>query len=302
MDTSQPLLIVGYGYLGKRLAQHCIKHDRAAAVLTRSEQHAGELEELGLDHQILDLDAAPEILTLPVAGRAVVYTAPPTEEPQDKRLSAMLSLLDARVGSLVYISTSGVYGDCAGEVVDETRPVNPQTPRAMRRIVAEHTVEAWSQSNGVRLIILRVPGIYGPGRLPVNALTRHEAFLRPEDASPGNRIHVDDLAACCLAAADHTEARGIFNVGDGNPLSATGFAQATALAAGLPQPRLVTLEEAREHISPGRWSFMSESRQLDTRRMRQVLQVRLRYGDPLEGLRASLEEMNYWRGEKAPQG
>jgi nucleoside-diphosphate-sugar epimerase len=291
MHASQPLLILGYGYLGKRLVQHCLRHATQVAVLTRSSAHADELDALGVDYQILDLDAPTAKLDLPLTGWGVIYTAPPGEGSPDRRLLSLLKLIGHGPRVFVYISTSGVYGDCGGRLVDESAPVNPGSERSRRRVSAENTVEAWAEAGGVRHVILRVPGIYGPDRLPISAVAQQAAFLEPEDSSPGNRIHVDDLVACCLAASDRALASGVFNVGDGNPLSATAFAQALAQATGMPPPRLVSRAEAASHISPGRWSFMSESRQLDTRRMREELQVQLRYGNPLDGLTASLEEM-----------
>lgn len=291
MDSATPLIIVGYGYLGKRLVDHCVLNQRPVSVLTRSSDHLARLDTLGIDYQLLDLDAPAGALALPVAGRTVIYTAPPADGGQDRRLSTLLGLLPEKPQRLVYISTSGVYGDCAGQLVDESTPVNPASDRARRRVNAEQAVRDWAEANRVSWTVLRVPGIYGPHRLPLDSLLRGEAFLRPEDSPPGNRIHVDDLVACCLAAADHPTASGLFNVGDGNPLSATGFAQAAARAMGLPEPVLVNLAEAQQRISPGRWSFLSESRQLDTRRIHQELGVVLRYANPLDGLQASLKEM-----------
>jgi nucleoside-diphosphate-sugar epimerase len=291
MDSATPLIIVGYGYLGKRLVDHCVLNQRPVSVLTRSSDHLARLDTLGIDYQLLDLDAPAGALALPVAGRAVIYTAPPADGVQDRRLSTLLGLLPEKPQRLVYISTSGVYGDCAGQLVDENTPVNPASDRGRRRVNAEQAVRDWAEENRVSWTVLRVPGIYGPYRLPLDSLLRGEAFLRPEESPPGNRIHVDDLVACCLAAADHPTASGLFNVGDGNPLSATGFAQAAARAMGLPEPVLVNLAEAQQRISPGRWSFLSESRQLDTRRIHQELGVVLRYANPLDGLQASLKEM-----------
>ncbi|MCJ7557292.1 MAG: NAD-dependent epimerase/dehydratase family protein [Gammaproteobacteria bacterium] len=291
MDSITPLIVVGYGYLGKRLVDHCVLRQRPVSVLTRSADHVAALDDLGIDYQILDLDARGASLALPIAGQTLIYTVPPATAGQDHRLSGLLNLFPDGPCRLIYISTSGVYGDCGGQLVDESAPANPGSERGRRRLAAEQTVRDWAEANQVSWTILRVPGIYGPHRLPLASLVRGEAFLRPEDSPPGNRIHVDDLVACCLAAADHSNATGLFNVGDGNPLSATAFAQATANATGLPEPELVDRNDAQQRISPGRWSFLSESRQLDTQRMRRDLEVVPRYGNPLEGLRASLKEM-----------
>ena len=290
-QTPQPILLVGYGYLGRRLVKHCVAVGRPVCVLTRSSAHQGELEALGVEYQILDLDTDSGSLAIPVAGKVIVYTAPPAGQETDSRLLSLLGRLDEQPGQIVYISTSGVYGDCQGDRVDENTPVNPGSERARRRVAAEQAVSDWAQDKQIPWTVLRVPGIYGPERLPLATLANGDAFLRPEHAGPGNRIHVDDLLECCLAAADKPQASGIFNVSDGDPLSATGFAQATARATGMKAPRLVSRSEAPQVIGPGRWSFLSESRLLDVRRMREELAPAMRYSNPLDGLAASLKEM-----------
>lgn len=288
---ARPLLVVGYGYLGKRLVRRCIAESRPVAVLTRSGAHAPELERLGVPHQILDLDKGARALALDTGGRAVVYTAPPGGDSGDTRLEGLLGALCPAPARVVYISTSGVYGDCAGRLVDEDAPLNPGSERARRRVAAENAVSDWAGRTGGDWTVLRVPGIYGPHRLSLAALSAGEPYLAVDEASPGNRIHVDDLVSCCLASADHAGPNGPINVGDGNPMSATVFAQALARAAGLPPPPLVSRDKAPGVISPGRWSFLSESRQLDTRRMRDELGVTPRYPDPVRGLEACLREM-----------
>lgn len=291
MQIIQPILLVGYGYLGKRLVKHCLATGRPVSVLTRSIAHQSELDKLGIDYQILDLDTDPGALKIAVAGSVILYTAPPAGPGTDPRLLSLLGRLVKHPGKFIYISTSGVYGDCQGERVDEKTPVNPGSERARRRVAAEQALSEWADARQVPWTVLRVPGIYGPQRLPLAALANGDAFLRPEDAGPGNRIHVDDLLECCLSAADNHRATGVFNLSDGNPLSATGFAQATARATGLPAPRLVSRRDAPGVIGPGRWSFLSESRLLDVRRMQEELAPAMHYSNPFNGLAASLEEM-----------
>jgi nucleoside-diphosphate-sugar epimerase len=141
----------------------------------------------------------------------------------------------------------------------------------------------------VRCVILRVPGIYGPGRLPVDRLRRGEPALRPEDAGAGNRIHVTDLVSACVAALERPVS-GAFNVTDGNPATTTEFLQRTAAIAGLPAPPLVALADAPGRISAGLLAFLRESRRVDNRRMREELGVEPRYANLDEGIAASLAE------------
>jgi nucleoside-diphosphate-sugar epimerase len=145
-----------------------------------------------------------------------------------------------------------------------------------------------ARNAGYALVILRAPGIYGPGRLPLERLEEGGAFLTEEDASPGNRIHVDDLASCCIAALGEDAPAGIYNVGDGDNRSATWFAHEVARQAALPEPRLISRAQAEQEFSPARLAFLSSSRIVDTRKMREVLGVTPRYSNPEDGIRASL--------------
>jgi nucleoside-diphosphate-sugar epimerase len=167
----------------------------------------------------------------------------------------------------------------------------PGNDRSRRRVAAEGTARGWCAARGVRCVILRVPGIYGPHRLPLERLHRNEPALRDEDAGPGNRIHVDDLAAVIATAIDTPTARGIYNVTDGDPASTTAYLRITAEAAGLAPPRLVSKDEARKVIPAGMLSFLLESRLVDNRRMIDELGVRLQYPTVRSGVLASLAEM-----------
>ena len=191
----------------------------------------------------------------------------------------------------VYISTTGVYGDAAGARVDERSPLAPATDRARRRVAAEAAVTTWCHGLGTRCVILRVPGIYGPHRLPLERLQRAEPALREDEAGPGNRIHVDDLVAAIVAAVDRPAASGVYNVTDGDHSSTTAYLLQTATAAGLPPPPLVSRNDAADRIPAGMLSFLLESRRVDNRRLLEHLGLRLRYPTLSAGIAASLAEM-----------
>ena len=199
-----------------------------------------------------------------------------------------------RYGSLLedhwlgYISSTGVYGDTAGAVVDESSPVQPRTDRARRRISAEEMTRVWCNERHVRRVVLRVPGIYGPERLPLERLRHCEPVVREREAGINNRIHVDDLVEACACAITNSEARGVYNVTDGRPLSSTTFINMVAKVAGLPAPPQVSMEEAQLTFSPERLSFLNESRRVSNERMLKHLGVVLKYADVEAGIRASL--------------
>jgi nucleoside-diphosphate-sugar epimerase len=190
---------------------------------------------------------------------------------------------------IVLISTTGIYGNCQGEWVDETRPPNPQADRAHRRLDAETTLRAWCEQRGVEWMILRVPGIYGPARLPEQRLREAKPVLREQDAPYSNRVHVDDLVSACLAAARHSPAQRIYNISDGHPTTMTDYFNRVAEALGLPRPPELTPEQAKHALSDGMLSYLAESKRLDNRRMREELGVVPRYPDLDAGLAASVD-------------
>ena len=288
-------LIAGCGYVGRRLARR-LRTDWDVVAIVRSEESAALLRADGVTVLRADLGGGGETGPLQSAAgnAAIAYLAPPPDTGStDPRLAGFLaSLGDARPGVLLYMSTTGVYGDTAGALVTEDTVVAPSNDRSRRRVAAERSAMDWCTSRGARCVILRVPGIYGPGRLPLERLRRGEPALRPEDAGPGNRIHVDDLVAACIAAFERP-VTGFVNVGDGDYSSTTVFLQRTAVLAGLPPPRLVSMAEARTRISPGMLAFLVESRRVDNRRMVHELGVRLAYPNLDAGIAASLAEMRH---------
>ena len=273
-------LVVGTGYTGRRVLETLPAG--LAAGLSRSP----------IDSQCtwhaFDIDTATRLPLVPPARYAVLYTAPPPGGDDDVRLGRFLGLLSESPARFVYISTTGVYGDCGGRRVNEDTPVNPENGRSRARVAAERRVLDFCARQGSEAVILRVPGIYGPGRLGIDRLNAGDPVIREQDAFPGNRIHVDDLVACCIAALDPARPAGVYNVGDGDHRSSTAFSRDIARVCGLPAPPEITRAEARQRFSPMRLSFLSEARIVDTTKMRDVLGVTPAYADPVTGIRASL--------------
>ena len=266
-------LVAGTGYTGHRVLEQLPAEE--ALGLSRS------AIEIDRPFERVDFDALEALpVTLP-PEYAVLYTCPP-DGATDRRLRRFVAALPHEPARFVYISTTGVYGDCRGAVVTEEAPVNPGSRMSQPRVDAEDFLRAWTD----KLVILRVPGIYGPGRLGVEKLLAGEASLRESEANPGNRIHVDDLVACCLAALAPDTPAGIYNVGDGDHRSSTWFAGEVARQAGLPPPREISRARAAQEFSPMRLAFLASSRKVDTTRMREVLGVMPR--TPEEGIRDSL--------------
>ena len=287
-------LIAGCGYTGARLARRLLRVGQVLA-LVRGPASAAALLGQGIPAVAVDFDADVSPPTLPPDLGAVVYLAPPAAVgTEDLRLARFLQALGpARPEVFVYLSTTGVYGDTGGAAVDEASPAAPQEDRSKQRRDAECQVAAWCGARGVRSVILRVPAIYGPHRLPLDRLQRGEPVLREADSGPGNRIHVDDLVSACAVALGRPVS-GVFNLTDGVPESMAEFTSRVAALADLPAPRRVSWAEAQTLLSPGLLAFLRESRLVTSRRMLELGWTPT-YGNPDDGIRASLGEMG-WAG------
>jgi nucleoside-diphosphate-sugar epimerase len=284
------VLIAGCGYVGQRLALRLQEHYDVTG-LVRSVERVAELERLGIRALAIDLDRVRAGVTIPerLDQEAILYlTPPPVLGESDLRLDRFLQLATVPPRTFVYMSTTGVYGDTAGAVVDESSPVQPRTDRARRRVSAEEMTRVWCNERRVRRVVLRVPGIYGPERLPMERLRRFEPVVREREAGINNRIQVDDLVTACARSIENPEARGVYNVTDGRPLSSTAFINLVAKVAGLPAPPQVSMEEAQLTFSPESLSFLNESRRVSNERMLKHLGVVLKYADVEVGIKASL--------------
>jgi nucleoside-diphosphate-sugar epimerase len=191
---------------------------------------------------------------------------------------------------IVYISTSAVYGDCRGAWITETQTPNPTTDRGYRRLDAEQQLTAWCQAHKMQWIILRVPGIYGPGKLPLARLRKGTPVLREQDAPYTNRIHADDLAAICIAAMNSATCNTVYNASDGHPGNMTDYFFRVADAAGLPRPPEVNREEAQAVLSPGMLSFLQDSRRMSNRKLLAELDIVLQFPNLAAGLAACFKD------------
>jgi len=280
------LLIVGCGDIALRALPRLAREYRVFG-LVRSEGQAERISALGATPLAGDLDDPATLQTLAAGAELVLHLAPPGEGGErDQRTANLIEALSARPPArLVYISTSGVYGDCGGAWVDEARPVAPQTARAVRRVDAERALFVWGQHSGVAVVVLRVPGIYAAERLPLAQLKRASPVLRAEDDVYTNHIHADDLAGVCLAALQRGGAGRIYNASDDSEMKMGDYFDLVADRARLPRPPRVARAAAEAGaIAEGLLSFMRESRRLANARMKAELGVRLRYPSVHEGV------------------
>jgi nucleoside-diphosphate-sugar epimerase len=259
------------------------------AALARSPARADELAKQGLSPVSGELGDIWSLRRLDVAEKLIYYLAPPsTGGTNDTWMRNFLTALpaDRPPARCILVSTTGVYGDHRGEWVDEESELRPATDRARRRLDAERVLRTWGRVRRVPVVVLRVPGIYGPGRLPLARLRAGKPVVQEQECPYTNRIHVDDLVQACIAAADHGLADNIYNICDGAPGTMTEYFNTVADVFGLPRPPVVTMEQARTQLTPGLLSYMSESRRLRNDKMLGELGVRLRYPDLMAALRA----------------
>lgn len=251
--------------------------------MVRSPPSAQALAKDGIDARCIDLDAAA-----PMADGTVLWLAPPPPEGDaDTRLARFLAQAPA-LTRLLYLSTSGVYGDCEGRWIDETAPMQPKSARGRRRADAEAQLQAWRARTGGDFVTLRVPGIYGPGRLPIARLQAGTPVLDPAQAPWTNRIHADDLAAAALCVLERGAAGAAYNIADGNPSTMADYFWRCADLLDLPRPPALPPEAARQQMSAQMWSFMEESKRLRVDRLRDDLGFRWQYPDLESGLPACL--------------
>ena len=282
------VLLIGCGDVALRTADLLRPRARLYG-LTRRPEDATKLRQHGIVPIVGDLDQLSTLQRLRPAPFAVLHFAPPPsdgrDDPRTRKLVAALARARSIPRRLVYISTSGVYGDCAGAHVDERHPRRAQTPRARRRVAAEDLLRDWARRYGVALSILRAPGIYAPTRLPLERIRQGTPVLQPDDDVFTNHIHADDLARATVAALFRGKPNRAYNVTDDAQMKMGGWFDMVADAFHLPRPPRVSWEEAEQRIAPMLLSFMSESRRLSNGRMKGELRVRLRYPLPQDLLR-----------------
>jgi len=283
------LMIIGCGDVGLRVVR-LLRGRWHLLALTSSPQRAPELRANGVQPLVGNLDDSHTLARLAGLADAVLHLAPPPGHGDtDTRTQHLLQALarKGRVQRIVYASTSGVYGDAQGARFDETRAVNPATDRARRRVDAEARVRWYGQAFGARVTVLRIPGIYAsdrPGGHPRERLARGTPVLAAGDDVYTNHIHADDLARACVAALLRGLPQRVVHASDDTELKMGDYFDLAADLCQLPRPPRITRQQAAEQMSGLQVSFMSESRRLDNRRLKNELRLKLRYPTVREGL------------------
>lgn len=273
------ILIIGCGDIGLRVAKQLSRSHRVFA-LTSQQSRFQELREVGATPILGNLDQPESLWRLAGLAQTVIHLAPPqnsgNRDCRTRNLIRILAQGSNAVRRLIYISTTGVYGDHRGAKVSEITPVNPQSERAKRRVDAERVLRLWGPANGVAVTILRVPGIYAADRLPIERLESKTPALVPEEDAYSNHIQSDDLARLVCAAVYHGKPQRIINACDGGETKMGDYFDEVADAFGLQRPVRLPGNELQKIVSPMLWSFMRESRRVTNARLPE-LKTPLRY-------------------------
>ena len=292
----QRLLLIGCGDIARRLMPLLVGHYHLFALL-RNRGEVTQWRAMGATPLIGDLDQPATLRRLAGVAEIVVHLAPPPNTGEvDRRTRHLLTAL-AHPGQrpprqVIYISTSGIYGDCQGAVVSETRRPNPQTARARRRLDAETALRDFARRQRSCVSILRVPGIYASDRLPLERLQRQLPALHPDEDVYTNHIQADDLARVIIAALRHGRPNRCYNVADDSALKMGEYFDAVADHFDLTRPPRLTGSEIVFHLTPKQVSFLQESRRLDNTRSRHELRWKAHYPDILSGLNATTDDRN----------
>jgi nucleoside-diphosphate-sugar epimerase len=283
------LLIIGCGDVALRALPPLRERYRIYG-LTRNRQRAPLLREHGVMPIVGNLDDPASLAGLAGIAHDVLHSAPPpprgARDSRTAHLIAALAKAKSLPQQLVYISTSGVYGDCAGELIDETRVLRPQTERARRRVDAERQLRDWGRRSHVRISILRAPGIYSERRLPFERLRAGTPALRADEDGYSNHVHAEDLARMAVAALRFGHAGRMYNASDDSVLKMGDYFDLVADHCGLPRPPRLSRAEAGSRIPATVLSFMNESRRLSNLRLKKELRFKLRYPTVRDGIAA----------------
>jgi len=273
------ILIIGCGDIGLRVAKQLSRSHRVFA-LTSQQSRFQELREVGATPILGNLDQPESLWRLSGLAQTVIHLAPPQNQGnrdcRTRNLIRILSQGSHVVRRLIYISTTGVYGDHGGAKVTEATPTKPQSARAIRRVDAEQILRLWAPAHGVALTILRVPGIYAANRLPIERLQSKTPALIPEEDAYSNHIHSDDLARLICAAVYHGKPQRVINTCDGSETKMGDYFDEVADAFGLERPPRMPAEQLQKIVNPMLWSFMRESRRVTNTRLHE-LKTPLRY-------------------------
>lgn len=280
----QGILFLGYGFVASALARRLRGEGWRIRGTWRREDQARQLADDGVAgvrwaNEFLDADAFDGV-------RAILVSTPPGERGCPALAASRAAMANAGPRWIGYLSSNGVYGDHGGGAVDETSPLLATSARGLARICAEYAWREFAMAAGHRLVIFRLPGIYGPGRSAFDQIRegRAQRVLKPGQVF--SRMHVDDIAGAIAASLNRPEAGALFNLADDEPAPPQDVIEYACRLIGVEPPPLVPFEKAQ--LSEMARSFYADNKRVSNTLMKSALGVELQYPTYREGLAAIL--------------
>lgn len=281
---SNNIVLIGFGYMAKRIAKRLQQADLGHNKIVFSLSRKKHIQPSWIQHISFDLDKAAknhfsnqEIFD----QSSILYLVPPpTTGKTDPRIFNFLSLIEQSAylpEKIILISTTGVYGDCAGAWVDESNDIKPNVDRAYRRADAEKQLQHFCTPKAIDCTILRVSGIYAEDKLPLERIKKQLPILNQDESPYSNRIHAEDLTTICCQALTVQKITGIFNCSDGKPTTMYDYFTRLATAYHLPTPPVINMQQAQNQLSAGMLSYMQESRRINNQKLLQTFNIKFKY-------------------------
>jgi len=296
MPMMKNIIIIGCGYIGKKIAGLLKAQSLNPACFVNTEESKNKLLSMGFQAMQFDLDETglelDEKKLNTFNNSVIAYLAPPQREGiVDNRMAhfvSMLETLSSPPSKIILISTTGVYGDCKGEWIDEQQATVPQADRSHRRLSAETQLKKYCEKVQAQYVVFRVPGIYAADKLPVKRITSGEPIVAAQDSGFTNRIHADDLSAFCVEALTEDVQPGIYNCCDGHPSTMNDYFMKVAQAMKLSPPKEISLQQAQQELSSGMLSYLAESKRISNKKLLNNFKTRFKYPDLDAGLKFAL--------------
>tara|TARA_Y100000768_G_C23896481_1_gene642840 strand:- start:153 stop:992 length:840 start_codon:yes stop_codon:yes gene_type:complete len=274
--------LIGNGYIAGYITE-MFSHRYKFIGISRSKKKNCDIN-ISLD---ISMDNT-ELQNLLECNSVLIYLAAPQQKGvTDTTLRNFLSSINKQnISKIIYISTSGVYGDKKDKIVNERSELNPITDRAKRRVNAENQIK---ESN-LKYTILRVPGIYGKNRLPLKRIEERLPLIKKEICRHTNLIHAEDLANIVIKCINNSESDdSIINVSDGTPIKTTEYYLNIYDAMKIEYPKFIDYHEANSVYDEKRRSFINESRILDVSLMNKIFPNVIKFKDVIDGIEDCLK-------------
>jgi nucleoside-diphosphate-sugar epimerase len=258
-------VLMGYGYCASFLAKELLEAELECLSISRSPQPS-PLK--GLSHICCDLKTEMPHFQHPYV---LYYFIPPSEIDKDTLLAECLGKLKQKPVKIIYLGSSGIYGEHHGQWVNESSECLLKTPRQLARANSEHLLNEFCQKNSIACARLRIAGIYGPDRIPIAAAKTQTPVIATSQAPYINHIYVKDLAKILLHLGHHLTYHGALNVADGHPIPMGQMQQMIAKRLNISLAPELDFDTIWQQASAMKKEFMMQNKKLSIVQLQQLL-------------------------------